>query len=115
MAHVITTACIDVKDGACVQCCPVDCIYEGARTLYIHPDECIDCGICVSACPTQAIYEVFRLPPALAHYTAINREFFDPEVSGLGSPGGAEDAGPVACDHPRIAQELPLPSAPSVG
>ena len=65
MAYVITTACIDVKDGACVQCCPVDCIYEGERTLYIHPDECIDCGVCVSACPTQAIYEDRRLPAEL--------------------------------------------------
>ncbi len=71
MAHVITTACIDCKDGACVQCCPVDCIYEGERTLYIHPDECIDCGVCVSACPTQAIYEEFRLPPELA---ALHRD-----------------------------------------
>ncbi len=113
MAHVITTACIDVKDGACVQCCPVDCIYEGERTLYIHPDECIDCGICVSACPTQAIFEVLRLPPALAHYTAINREFFGPEVSGLGSPGGAADVGAVACDHPGIALEQPVARAGS--
>ena len=35
MAHVITTACIDCKDGACVPCCPVDCIYEGERTGHI--------------------------------------------------------------------------------
>jgi NAD-dependent dihydropyrimidine dehydrogenase PreA subunit len=106
MAYVITTACIDVKDGACVQCCPVDCIYEGERTLYIHPDECIDCGVCVSACPTQAIYEDLRLPPELAHFTAINREFFGIEISALGSPGGAEGRR-VPCDHPRIAQEAP--------
>ncbi|SIT37514.1 hypothetical protein BN2475_120071 [Paraburkholderia ribeironis] len=31
MAYVITSPCIDIKDGACVQCCPVDCIYEGER------------------------------------------------------------------------------------
>jgi NAD-dependent dihydropyrimidine dehydrogenase PreA subunit len=60
MAYVIGSACIDVKDGACVKCCPVDCIYVGGRTLYIHPDECIDCGICVSACPVEAIYEDLR-------------------------------------------------------
>lgn len=106
MAHVITTACIDCKDGACVPCCPVDCIYEGERTLYIQPDECIDCGVCVSACPVQAIYEEHRLPPELTRYIAINREFFDAEVSGLGSPGGAEGRR-VACDHPRIALEVP--------
>lgn len=102
MPHVITGACIDVKDGACVKCCPVDCIYEGERTLYIHPDECIDCGVCVSACPTQAIYEDLRLPPEMEHFTAINREFFAAHVSGLGSPGGA-DARRVPCDHPAIA------------
>ena len=106
MAHVITTACIDCKDGACVPCCPVDCIYEGARTLYIHPDECIDCGVSVSACPVQAIYEESRLPPELAHFTAINREYFGDAVSGLGSPGGA-DGRPSACDHPGIARALP--------
>ena len=29
-------ACIDVKDGACVKCCPVDCIYEGGAHA-VHP------------------------------------------------------------------------------
>jgi NAD-dependent dihydropyrimidine dehydrogenase PreA subunit len=103
MAYVIASACIDVKDGACVKCCPVDCIYVGARTLYIHPDECIDCGICVSACPVQAIYEDLRLPAEMKAFEAINREFFGPEVSKLGSPGGAADVGPVTCDHPSVA------------
>lgn len=34
-------SCVDVKDRACVEECPVDCIYEGERTPYIHPDECV--------------------------------------------------------------------------
>ena len=110
MTHVITQACIDVKDGACVKCCPVDCIYEGARTLYIQPDECIDCGICVSACPVQAIYEESRLPADQLDFVAINREFFGPAVSGLGSPGGAQDVGAQACDHPRIDAIGPQPA-----
>jgi hypothetical protein len=46
MPYVITEACKDTKDRACVDVCPVDCIYEGAEQLYIHPDECIDCGAC---------------------------------------------------------------------
>ncbi|RFT23662.1 ferredoxin, partial [Bifidobacteriaceae bacterium GH022] len=29
--------------------CPVDCIYEGDRTLYINPNECVDCGACEPA------------------------------------------------------------------
>lgn len=102
MAHVITQACIDVKDKACVACCPVDCIYEGSRTLYIHPDECIDCGVCVSACPTEAIYEESLVPQEQMRFIAINRDFFSESVSGLGSPGGAEDVGPLECDHPAL-------------
>jgi NAD-dependent dihydropyrimidine dehydrogenase PreA subunit len=44
MPYVITEACKDTKDRACVDVCPVDCIYEGPEQLYIHPDECIDCA-----------------------------------------------------------------------
>jgi NAD-dependent dihydropyrimidine dehydrogenase PreA subunit len=103
MAHVVTAACIDCKDGACVQCCPVDCIYEGQRSFYIHPDECIDCGVCISFCPPAAIHDGARLPEVLAHFRDINREFFGSAVSGLGSPGGASEVGPVQCDHPFVS------------
>jgi NAD-dependent dihydropyrimidine dehydrogenase PreA subunit len=103
MAYVIASGCIDVKDGACVKCCPVDCIYEGGRTLYIHPDECISCGICVSVCPTEAIHDEMELPPGEAVFAAVNREFFATYVSGVGSPGGADYIGPLACDHPVVA------------
>ena len=103
MPHVITGACIDCKDGACTQCCPVDCIYDGPRTFYIHPDECIDCGVCQSFCPAQAIYEDVRLPLEQAHFLAINREFFSPRISSLGSPGGADMVGPARLDHPAVA------------
>lgn len=44
MTYVIAEPCVDVVDRACVDECLVDCIYEGARALYIHPDECVDCG-----------------------------------------------------------------------
>jgi ferredoxin len=33
-----------IKDKACVEVCSVDGIYEGLNQLFIHPDECIDCG-----------------------------------------------------------------------
>jgi ferredoxin len=50
----------------------VDCIHprkdepEFAQTtmLYIHPDECIDCGACVPACPVAAIYDSPDSTPA---------------------------------------------------
>ena len=55
MTYVIAEPCVDVKDLTCVDECPVDCIYEGERMLYIHPDECVDCGACEPVCPNKAI------------------------------------------------------------
>jgi NAD-dependent dihydropyrimidine dehydrogenase PreA subunit len=52
---VIEEARIGVKDRSCVDVCPVDCIYEGEDQLYIHPDECIDCGACVPEWPLDAL------------------------------------------------------------
>jgi NAD-dependent dihydropyrimidine dehydrogenase PreA subunit len=46
----------------------VDCIYEGARALYIQPDECINCGACVPVCPEEAIYYEDDLPEELRPY-----------------------------------------------
>ena len=102
MAHVITEACIDVKDHACVKCCPVDCIYEGLRTLYIQPEECINCGLCVSVCPVDAIYDEPDLPESQRRFIAVNAEFFGPDVSGVGAPGGP-DGKVTPLDHPLVA------------
>ena len=55
MTYVIAEPCIDVLDRARVQECPVDCIHEGARALYIHPDEYVDCGACEPVRPAEAI------------------------------------------------------------
>ena len=62
MTYVIVEACIGVKDRACVDVCPVDCIYEGEDQLYIHPDECIDCGACEPECPVTAIFPEEDVP-----------------------------------------------------
>ena len=62
MTYVIGKACVDVIDKSCVQECPVDCIYEGARALYINPDECVDCGTCKLTCRVGAIYYESDLP-----------------------------------------------------
>jgi NAD-dependent dihydropyrimidine dehydrogenase PreA subunit len=103
MTYTICEPCIDVKDRACVDECPVDCIYEGARMLYIHPDECVDCGACEPVCPVTAIFYEDDVPAEWKHYTPINAEFFNPEISGIGSPGGAAQVGPVDKDHPVVA------------
>jgi NAD-dependent dihydropyrimidine dehydrogenase PreA subunit len=76
MAYVIGAACIDVMDRACVDECPVDCIYEGERSLYIHPDECIDCGACEPVCPVEAISYEDDVPDRWSDFIADNQRFF---------------------------------------
>ena len=87
--------------------CPVDCIYEGGRMLYIHPDECVDCGACEPVCPVEAIYYEDDLPDKWRDYTNENARFFTdtlPDQSvPLGSPGGAGKLGPLAVDTPQVA------------
>lgn len=76
MPYVITEACIGVKDKACVDVCPVDCIYEGPDQLYIHPDECIDCGACEPACPVSAIFEESAVPAQWKEYIQMNADWY---------------------------------------
>ena len=110
MAHVtyvITQACVDVLDKACIEECPVDCIYEGGRRLYIHPDECVDCGACEPVCPVETIYYEDDLPAQHAGNRQVNAGFF----AELGSPGGASKVGKVGRDHPAVAALAPQASA----
>jgi NAD-dependent dihydropyrimidine dehydrogenase PreA subunit len=103
--YVITDACVDIMDRTCVAQCPVDCIYQGERMLYIHPDECIDCGACEPVCPQDAIYNGDDLPDARAGYAAINAEFFTFD----GAPDAPAGDGASGPDHPAVAA---LPVAP---
>jgi ferredoxin len=100
VTYVIALPCVDVKDKSCIEECPVDCIYEGDRMMYIQPDECVDCGACEPVCPVEAIYYEDDVPSQWNEYKEVNAEFFDE----LGSPGGASKVGPVAKDHPRLLQ-----------
>jgi len=112
MTWVITSACVDEKDMSCVEECPVDCIYEGDRKLYIQPAECIDCGACEPVCPVDAIYSDRRLPAELAAEKQDNADFFTTVLPGraapLGAPGGAAKVGPIGVDTERTAA---LPAA----
>ena len=67
--------------------------------LYIHPDECVDCGACEPACPVEAIFYEDDTPDEWAEYYDVNVSFFDK----LGSPGGAAKTGPTGYDHPFVA------------
>lgn len=84
MPYVIAEPCIGVKDTACVDACPVDCIhprkdeadFDDACQLYINPVECIDCGACVPVCPVSAIFAEADLPEHWAEYEQINAEHY---------------------------------------
>ncbi len=73
MAHIVAEPCFDCKYTDCVVVCPVDCFYEGAQMLYIHPEECIDCEACVPECPVEAIFHEDNLPDEWKEFTALER------------------------------------------
>ena len=115
MTYVIGSACVDVMDKSCVQECPADCIYEGARSLYINPDECVDCGACKLICRVEAIEYETDLSDAERVHLADNAAFFDTVLPGrnrpLGSPGGAHLLGRVGIDTPLVAGMAPKPKS----
>ena len=92
MAYVITEPCVGVCDTSCVDVCPVDCIYpaegyeleesdkERMRSaneqLYIHPEECIDCGACEPECPVEAIFPDDEVPEEWQGYIQKNAARF---------------------------------------
>ncbi len=112
--YVITEACIDITDRACIDVCPVQCIYEiegdelvardevdgpiinrhtphpelrylyGDSMLYIHPDECTSCEACFPACPVDAIYPADEVPEDQREFIDTNRFIF------AESSGGSE-------------------------
>jgi ferredoxin len=103
MTYTIAEPCIDVKDKGCVDECPVDCIYEGPRMLYIHPDECVDCGACEPVCPVTAIFYEDDVPAEWKQFNAINAEWFNDDISGRAGGQGPPD---------RRGLGLPLADSP---
>lgn len=87
MAFIICEPCIGVKDSACVDVCPVDCIhprkdepaFSTTDMLFIHPDDCIDCGACVPACPVDAIFALDETPHKWSEFIDRNRAYFEQE------------------------------------
>ena len=75
MTHIITSLCL--RDGACVEVCPVECIIPGKPEnewpwYFIDPDTCIDCGACIPECPYEAIFIEEEVPSA--YTTAADQE-----------------------------------------
>jgi NAD-dependent dihydropyrimidine dehydrogenase PreA subunit len=107
MPYVIASPCIDTTDKSCIEECPVDCIYEGDRKLYINPRECIDCGACEPVCPVEAISQDRRVAEEDAEFVEDNRRFFTEVLDGrdepLGAPGGSRKTGAIGVDTPMVA------------
>ena len=85
MTYIITSLCRDCVDTDCVAVCPVDCIYRYTgndhetwpNQLYIHPDECIDCGACEPECPWGAIFEEETVPSVFSEDTPLNYKIME--------------------------------------
>ena len=103
MTYIITSLCL--RDGGCMEVCPVDCIVPGEPldewpTMYIDPETCIDCGACVPECPYDAIFPEDEVPAA---YEAAGGEFINrPDLTGH-YEGRDLDGNPVILD---TVQEL---------
>lgn len=83
MTYVITRLCSDCVDAACVDACPVDCIYgltaddpNYRRQLFIEPEECIDCAACEPECPWTAIFPDQDVPEIFSEDIEINARVF---------------------------------------
>lgn len=74
MTHVVAEPCYNCKYTDCVVVCPVDCFYEGDSMLFIHPQECLDCGACLPECPVNAIFYEDNLPGVWKEYQTLNAE-----------------------------------------
>ena len=76
--YVIVEPCIGVKDGACVDVCPVACIHTTADDpqYYIDPDICIECEQCEIVCPVDAIFTVETVPDEWQRFVEVNAQFF---------------------------------------
>ncbi|MGH3517582.1 MAG: ferredoxin [Haloechinothrix sp.] len=107
MPYVIAEPCIDVMDRSCMEECPVDCIYEGERKLYINPMECIDCGACEPVCPVEAISQDRKVDDEHKAFIDDNQRFFTEPLPGrdepIGQPGGAMGLGPVGADTELVS------------
>jgi len=107
MPYVIAEPCIDIIDRSCMDECPVDCIYEGARKLYINPVECIECGAGEPTCPVEAISKGQAVEPGHEPFVEDNARFFELPLPGrataLGTPGSAAVVGPLGADTELVA------------
>ena len=112
MTLVITSACVDVKDGICTTACPVDCIYEGERMYYIHPTECIECAMCESICPVDAIRYDDEVSVEEQPFVELNDVAFRNAEGALIKPGGWKSSNSPIADPPILSTLLQCKKEP---
>lgn len=115
MTLVITSACVDIKDGICTTSCPVDCIYEGERMYYIHPTECIECGMCETICPVDAIRYDDEVPPEEQAFIAHNVDVFRAQDGSIQDPGGWKPSHQPLADPKAVADHVVTTPSPTEG
>ena len=82
MSYIITEPCVGIKNGSCVDVCPVDCIHssDADEMYHINPAECIDCTACEPVCPVNAIFYEYSVPAKWYSYIAKNEKYFQEGV-----------------------------------
>lgn len=49
---------------------------KASRQLFIHPEECIDCGACEPECPVEAIFAEEDVPEEWKNFIGLNAQVF---------------------------------------
>lgn len=107
ISYIIAAPYIDVTERSSIQGRPVDCFYEGARTLRVNPSEGIDRGACEPVYPvadTTAQRHVGQRHTPLVEDT---RRFFIEPPPGrdarIAATAGSYQFSPVGVDTPMLA------------
>ena len=110
MPYIIAEPCIDVKDGACLDVCPVDCIYTTPEDnqMFIAPDECIDCAACEPVCPVLAIFVEDQTPSEWQSSIQLNYKYFEGK-----DDAALADLKEVTRDSPRNPNNVDISSLSS--
>jgi uncharacterized protein GlcG (DUF336 family)/NAD-dependent dihydropyrimidine dehydrogenase PreA subunit len=77
-AYVITEPCVGVKNGICLEVCPVDCIdsTDDDDQYFVDPEVCIACEQCALVCPMDAVYLDIEVPSYFKSYINRNADFY---------------------------------------
>jgi len=98
VTYVIAEPCVDILDKACIEECPVDCIYEADRMLLHPPRRMRRLRSLVNRSAGRGDLLRGRSARQVAHYTQANVDFFDDSARRAGRQGrqGRKDPSLIA-------------------